>query len=75
MFKKTMVIALEENMLKTSLYKEELPKVDGMFKYQNLKIFMCFRKGFAELIEHCSKLFEIIVWTSSNRDYSNALVD
>mmetsp|Transcript_6802 Transcript_6802/g.10958 ORF Transcript_6802/g.10958 Transcript_6802/m.10958 type:complete len:128 (-) Transcript_6802:887-1270(-) len=30
---RTLVVSLEDCLIKTGLYKEELPKVDGQFKY------------------------------------------
>ena len=49
--KKTLVIALDDCVLKTSLFKEEFPRVDGSFDYQKLKIYVCFRKD----LEHFLK--------------------
>lgn len=32
-FKKTLIIALDECILKTSIFKDEFPRVDGFFDY------------------------------------------
>ena len=42
--KKTMVIALDDCILKTSIFKEELPRIDGEFIFQKLRVYVCFRK-------------------------------
>jgi len=42
--KKTLILALDECILKTSIFKDEFPRVDGFFRHQKLKIYTCFRK-------------------------------
>lgn len=41
--KKTLILALDNCLLKTSIFKDELPRIDGLFTYQKLKILACFR--------------------------------
>ena len=64
-FKKTLIIALDECILKTSIFKDEFPRVDGFFDYQKLKIYACFRKDLKMFLEESQKYYEIIAWTSS----------
>lgn len=73
--KRTLIISLDECVLKTSIFKEEFPRVDCMFNYQKLKIFVCFRNFLKEFLESLQKHFEIIAWTSSQSDYTELLVD
>jgi hypothetical protein len=42
--KKTLVVALDDCILKTSIFKEELPRIDGEFIFQKLRVYVCFRK-------------------------------
>jgi hypothetical protein len=49
-------------MLKTSIFPEELPRVDGSFVYSKLKIYVCFRKKFREMIGALKDKFELIAW-------------
>ena len=66
---------MDECILKTSIFKDEFPRVDGYFDYQKLKIYVCFRKDLHMFLTEASKVFEIIVWTSSTEEYSNLIVD
>ena len=43
--KKTLIISFDDCILKSSIFKEEFPRNDGMFKFQKLKIFVCFRNN------------------------------
>ena len=60
--KKTLVLTLDGSMLKTSIFPEELPRVDGSFVYSKLKIYVCFRKKFREMIGALKDKFELIAW-------------
>ena len=72
--KKTIVLAIDGSMLKTSIFAEELPRVDGTFIYQKLKIHVCFRKFFREMISQLKEKFELIAWQSSQKDYAQHIV-
>lgn len=41
--KKTVILSLDDCLLKTSIFKHDLPRVDGEFIYNNLNIFVCYR--------------------------------
>ena len=70
----TLVLALDGSMLKTSIFPEELPRVDGSFVYSKLKIYVCFRKKFREMIGALKDKFELIAWQSSQQDYAQHIV-
>ena len=72
---KTLVFALEDCILKTSLYKDELPNSDGFFTFTKLKIHYCFRNDLKLLIMRLSVFYEIVIWASSTRDYTKLLID
>jgi hypothetical protein len=63
--KKTLILALDNCILKTSIFKDELPRIDGLFYYQKLKILVCFRNDFLAFLRKMSKNYEIIAWQSS----------
>lgn len=73
--RKTLVLGLEDCILKTSMYKEELPRVDGSFeRANNFKIFVCFRPYLSTFLQNIQKSFELILWSSNQTEYSNDLV-
>ncbi len=41
--KKTVVLSLDDCLVKTSIFKQDLPRVDGHFTYNNLSIYLCYR--------------------------------
>ena len=49
--KRTLVISLDECVLKTTIFKEEFPRIDCIFKYQKLKIYVCFRNHLKQFLE------------------------
>lgn len=61
-------------MLKTSIFKEELPRVDSSFKFKKLKVFVCFRNGLKEFLFEAQKYYEVVAWTSSQAQYSQMLI-
>lgn len=73
--KKTLVLSLEDCLLKTSMYKEEMPRVDGSFqKFNNLKIFVCFRPYLISFLQNLQKYFEIILWSSSQTEFTKEII-
>jgi hypothetical protein len=70
MHKKTLILALDNCILKTSIFKDELPRIDGLFYYQKLKILVCFRNDFLAFLRRMQPHYEIIAWQSSQPDYS-----
>ena len=72
---KTLVFALEDCILKTSLYKDDLPKTDGFFTFKMMRIYFCFRNDLRQLMMQLSDFYEIIIWSSSARDYTKLLID
>ena len=73
--KKTLVLALDNCILKTSIFKDELPRIDGLFFYQKLKILVCFRNDFKAFLKTMQKYYEIIAWQSSQLDYSEQIIN
>ena len=63
--KKTLVLPLDNCLLKTSIFKDELPRIDGLFTYQKLKILVCFRNFTSLFLRNLQKEYEIIAWQSS----------
>lgn len=49
-------------MLKTSMFPDDLPRIDGEFIYSKLKIYVCFRKYFQEFILNMKDKYELIAW-------------
>ncbi len=68
--KKTLILTLDDCLLKTSIFKTDLPRVDGAFDYNNLTIYVCFRPHLTEMMDSLKTHFELIVWTSSQNDYT-----
>jgi hypothetical protein len=50
MSKKTLVLALDDCILKTSIFKDEFPRIDGQFVFQKLQVYVCFRKHLKEFV-------------------------
>ncbi len=42
--KKTLILSFDDCLLKSSIFKNEFPRNDGMFIFQKLKVYVCFRK-------------------------------
>lgn len=53
--KLTLVISGEDCLVKTSLYKSELPRVDAKFKFMKMNIYVCHRPGVKEFLQQASK--------------------
>lgn len=71
----TLIISLDRLILTTNLYKDHLPRVDGTFSLtKTLKLFVCLRPYAREFLREASKYFELVVWTSSQREYSDQLI-
>lgn len=73
--KKTVIFSLDDCLLKTSIFKEDLPRVDGEFIYNKLNIFVCFRPYLKECIELLRPHYELILWSSSQHDYTEQLLE
>ena len=73
--KKTLILALDNCILKTSIFKDELPRIDGLFYYQKLKILVCFRNDFLAFLRKMQKDYEVIAWQSSQHDYSEQIIN
>ena len=73
--KKTLILALDNCILKTSIFKDELPRIDALFYYQKLKILICFRNDFLAFLKQMSKYYEIVAWQSSQNDYSDQIIN
>lgn len=69
--KRTLILTIDDCLLKTSIFKEELPHVDATFKFKTLKVHVCFRKYLKEFIHEVKKYYEVIAWTSSQLEYSD----
>lgn len=63
--KKTVILSLDDCLLKTSIFKHDLPRVDGEFIYNNLNIFVCYRPHMQEFLNQLKDNFELILWSSS----------
>ena len=63
--KKTVILSLDDCLLKTSIFKHDLPRVDGEFIYNNLNIYVCYRPYMHEFINTLKEQFELILWSSS----------
>eukprot|EP00347_Sterkiella_histriomuscorum_P006363 403353046 len=74
MVKKTVILSLDDCLLKTSIFKHDLPRVDGEFIYNNLNIFVCYRPYMEEFLETMKESFELILWSSSQSDYTEKLL-
>lgn len=48
--KKTVILSLDDCLLKTSIFKHDLPRIDGEFIYNNLNIYVCFRPYMNEFL-------------------------
>ncbi|CDW86447.1 nli interacting factor-like phosphatase family protein [Stylonychia lemnae] len=72
--KKTIILSLDDCLLKTSIFKEDLPRIDGEFVYNGLNIFVCYRPYMNELLASLKQSFELILWSSSQPDYTEKLL-
>jgi len=72
--KKTLVLSLDGCLIQTSIFKDEMPRVDGTFKFNSLKVNVCFRPFLKEFILELQSYFELIIWTSSQSEYSQGLI-
>ena len=61
--------------MKTSLFKDEFPRINGSFEFKKMKVYICFRNFLKEFLFEAQKYFEIIVWSSSQADYSESLIN
>ena len=67
------MLSAEEFLVKTSLYKDEVPKVDSKFKYHKMTIHVCNRNNLRDFLHEAAKYFEIILWMTSKFDYTQQL--
>jgi TFIIF-interacting CTD phosphatase-like protein len=67
-------LSLDDCLLKTSIFKHDLPRIDGEFVYNNLNIYVCFRPRLFDFLASLRKDFELILWSSSEEDYTAKLV-
>ena len=72
--KQTIVISFEDCLVKTSLYKSELPRVDSKFKFQKLSVYICNRNHLVEFLRAAKENFEVILWLNSQEDYAEQLI-
>lgn len=76
---KTLILSLDDCILKTSSYLEDLPRKDGSFKYKinerELKIYVCYRSHLQEFLEKLSQRFELIIWSSNNPEYTKQIMN
>lgn len=71
----TIIVSLDRLILTTNLYKDQLPKVDGTFSLtKTLKLYVCLRPFARDFLRAASKYFELVVWTSSQQEYSDKLI-
>lgn len=63
--KRTLVIDIDDCILKTSIFSKEFPRNDSKFIFQNLKVFVCFRKHLEAFLKIASEAYELIAWTSA----------
>jgi len=71
----SLILPLERLLLHSTLFEEELPYTDSNFSISdNLKLFICFRPLLKYFLEECAKLFEVIVWSSNQYEYTKKLV-
>jgi len=52
-----------------------MPRIDGQFKFGKLKVNICFRQFLKEFLYEVQKYFEVVLWTSSQADYSQGLIE
>lgn len=57
------------------MYKDDLPRQDGCFSYNNLQIYICFRPYLKETLDLLNKIFEVIIWSTNQPDYTNAILN
>lgn len=63
--KKTVILSLDDCLLKTSIFRHDLPRIDGEFIYGGLNIFVCYRPHLKEFLTTLKQNFELILWSSS----------
>ena len=63
--KKTLILSLDDCLLKTSIFKQDLPRIDGEFVYNSLNIYVCFRPMLISFLTILKPHFELILWSSS----------
>lgn len=73
--KRTLILTIDDCLLKTSIFKEELPRHDSSFKFGKLEVHVCFRNYLKEFLFEAQKYYEVIAWTSSQSEYSKMLIN
>ena len=63
--KRTVILTIDDCLLKTSIFKEELPQVDAQFSFKKLKVYVSFRSYLSEFLHSLKKYYEVVAWTSS----------
>lgn len=76
MNKKTLILDLDETLV-YSFYQKDKPNntFDVQFNVDNIIIRTLLRPNLKSFINYVEKNFNIIVWTSSERDYAQEVVD
>ena len=59
-----------DTLVITSVQKNDIPRVDGHFEYNGLKIYVCFRPCLIEFLDVLVQNFELILWTTAATEYS-----
>ena len=72
--KKTLIISGDECILKTDIYKDQIPRVDSKFKFMKLDILVCNRRFLKEFLYGAKKYYEVILWTSSQGKYAEGMI-
>lgn len=72
----TLVLDLDETLVHCSLEKIENPDLifSISFEGQDIEIFVRKRPGFDQFLERVSQLFEVAVFTASQKDYADKLL-
>lgn len=71
---KTLVLSLDGVLTSTTIFKETMAKVDGKFLFNNIEVYVQFRPYLHEFIRETSKIFELVLWSSSQLEYSKGIL-
>ena len=66
---------MDDCLLKTSVFAEELPKNDTFFYLNKLKVHVSYRKHLSTFLKLASNHFELIAWTAAQEAYTASLAN
>lgn len=73
--KKTLVLSLDDCLVRTGIFTADIPHVDGIFENNGLKIFVSFRPSLMAFLSDMKPHFELIIWSSSQEDFTKKILE